>query len=175
MKISKMNSSILKIKKIHGKSQKWPPAKLLHSDGKPISTIIWCSYSAKIKLQYIKNTFHVAHFHISMLFSTRNMFKEVQVIKIRGAVGTGFTYAPVCRAGGTPSTWFPPGTRRAGHPNHNFFFYFLLGLEIYISISSFFKIFQRFENWNFKFKNFRFKCTDTNISEKLNSLKCSFQ
>ena len=24
---------------------------------------------------------------------------------------------PVCRAGGKPSIWFPPGTRRAGHPS----------------------------------------------------------
>ena len=28
--------------------------------------------------------------------------------------------APVlCRAGGKPSTWFPPGTRRADHLIHN--------------------------------------------------------
>ena len=44
---------------------KWPSTKLLHSDGNLISIITWCSYSAKIKLQYMKNTFHVAHFHIN--------------------------------------------------------------------------------------------------------------
>ena len=43
----------------------------------------------------MKNTFHVAHFHINRVLSTRNMFKEVHVIKSRGALGTGFTYAPV--------------------------------------------------------------------------------
>ena len=50
-----------------------------------------------------------------MVLMTRKMFKEVHVPKSRGALGTGFTYAPVCRAGGKPSTWFPPGTRRADH------------------------------------------------------------
>ena len=59
--------------------------------------------------------FNVAHFHINEVLSTRNMFKEVNVPKSRGALGTGFTYAPVCRAGGKPSTWFLPGTRRADH------------------------------------------------------------
>ena len=43
----------------------------------------------------MKNTFHVAHFHFNMVLLTRNMFKEVHVIKSRGALGTGFTYAPV--------------------------------------------------------------------------------
>ena len=56
--------------------------------------VIWCAYSAKIKLQHMKNTLHVAHFHINMVLSTRNMFKEVEVTKSRGALGTGFTYAP---------------------------------------------------------------------------------
>ena len=36
------------------------------------------------------------------------MFEEVKVIKRRGALGTGFTYAPVLEAGGKPSTRFPP-------------------------------------------------------------------
>ena len=47
------------------------------------------------------------------------MFKEVKVIKSRGALGTGFTYAPELlfelylaiknfQNGGKPSTWFPP-------------------------------------------------------------------
>ena len=41
------------------------------------------------------------------------MFKEVNVVKNRGQPGTGLTTAPVWRTGGKPSTWFPPGTRRA--------------------------------------------------------------
>ena len=48
-----------------------------------------------MNLQYIKNTFHVAHFHITEFLSTRNMFKEVHVIKSRGALRTGFTNARV--------------------------------------------------------------------------------
>ena len=44
-----------------------------------------------------------------MVLSKRNMFKEVHVPKSRGALGTGFTYAPVLfQTGGKPSTWFPP-------------------------------------------------------------------
>ena len=52
-----------------------------------------------------------------MVLLTRNMFKEAHVIKSRGALGTGFTYAPVLlfelylamfQTGGKPSTWFPP-------------------------------------------------------------------
>ena len=43
-----------------------------------------------------------------MVLLTRNMCKEAHVIKSRGALGTGFTYAPVLEAGGKPSTWFPP-------------------------------------------------------------------
>ena len=43
----------------------------------------------------MKNAFHVAHFHTNMVVSTRNMFKEVKVPKSRGALGTGFTHAPV--------------------------------------------------------------------------------
>ena len=48
-----------------------------------------------------------------ILLSTKNLFKGVHVINNRGRFGTGFTTAPVCRAGGKPSTGFPPGTRRA--------------------------------------------------------------
>ena len=64
-----------------------------------------------------------------MVLSTRNTFKDVHVPKSRGALGTGFTYAPVLlfelylainngstshgfgmfQTGGKPSTWFPPG------------------------------------------------------------------
>ena len=68
----------------------------------------------------MKNTLNVAHFHMDKVFSTRNMFKEAHVIKSRGALGTGFTYAPVLlfelypainnssmATSGEPSTWFP--------------------------------------------------------------------
>ena len=108
------------------RSEKWSPVKKLTSDGNLNYIITWCSNSVKIKLQYIKNTLHVAHFHINMVLSTRNMFKEIHVIKSRGALGTGFTYAPICRAGGKPSTWFPPGTRRADHFTMKFLFVFSL-------------------------------------------------
>ena len=30
----------------------------------------------------------------------------------------------VCRAGGKPSTWFPPGTRRAVNASNKFFYLF---------------------------------------------------
>ena len=67
-----------------------------------------------MKLQCKKNTFHVSHFYIDDVLLTTNSCKQVRVIKSRGALGTGLTTAPVlCRAGGKPSTWFPPGTRRA--------------------------------------------------------------
>ena len=72
-----------------------PSAKLLQPDENLIFTVIWCSYWAEIKLQYMKNTLHVAHFHINIVLSTRNMFKEAHVIKSRGALGTGFPRAPV--------------------------------------------------------------------------------
>ena len=77
------------------KSTKWPSHKKLESDAHRNCSVTWCSYSAEIKLQYMKNIFQVAHFHINMVLSTRNMFKDAHVIKSRGALGTGFTYAPV--------------------------------------------------------------------------------
>ena len=49
----------------------------------------------KIELKYMKNILHVAHFHIDKVLLSRNVFKQAHVIKIRGALGTGFTYAPV--------------------------------------------------------------------------------
>ena len=52
----------------------------------------------------MKNTLNVAHFHINMVLSMRNMFEEVKIIKSRGALGTGFMF----QTGGKPSTWFPP-------------------------------------------------------------------
>ena len=109
-KFQKSNRFLLKIEIFNKKSQKWPPAKLLHSDGNPISIITWFWYSAEIKLLYMKNTSHVAHFHINMSLSTRNMFKEVKVPKSRGALGTGFTYAPVLCF--KPTVNRQPGFRR---------------------------------------------------------------
>ena len=57
----------------------------------------------------MKNTFHVANFHVNEVLLTRNMFKEAHVIKSRGALGTGFTYAPVWQSCAKPSTKFPHG------------------------------------------------------------------
>ena len=74
---------------------KWLPAKLLHSGENIIFIIFWCLYSPEMQLEHVKNIFHVAHFHINMVLSARNMFKEVKLIKSRGALRTGFTYAPV--------------------------------------------------------------------------------
>ena len=42
-----------------------------------------------------KNIPHLVHFHINEVLSMRNMFKEVKVLKICGALETGFTYASV--------------------------------------------------------------------------------
>ena len=47
------------------------------------------------------------------IIDNEKLFKEVNVPKNRGDPGTGLTTAPVWRTGGKPSTWFPPGTRRA--------------------------------------------------------------
>ena len=71
------------------------PTEKLTPDRNFVYIMTRCPYSAKMKLQYMKNIFHVANFHINLVFSMRNMFKEVNVIKSRGALGTGFTYAPV--------------------------------------------------------------------------------
>ena len=67
----------------------------LASDGNLNSIVTWCSYSAKIKLQFMKNTFHVAHFHFHVILLTRNLSKGVRVINILGRLGTGVTLAPV--------------------------------------------------------------------------------
>ena len=70
-------------------SQKMKP------DGNCNGIITSFSNLAKVKLQYMKNVFHVAHLHINMVFSTINIFKDAKVPKSRGALGTGFTYAPI--------------------------------------------------------------------------------
>ena len=90
--IFQKSNSFSKMEVLNKQFQKWHRHNNLQPDGNLNYIVTWCSYSAKIKFQYMKNTFHVAHFHINMVLSTRNMFKEVQVIKSRGALGTGFTY-----------------------------------------------------------------------------------
>ena len=74
---------------------KWPPHENLESDGNRNCIVTWSSYSAKVKLRYMKNISHVANFNTNIVLSTGNMFKEAHVIKGRGALGRGFTYAPV--------------------------------------------------------------------------------
>ena len=59
------------------------------------------------------------------------MSKEVNVPKNRGHPGTGLTTAPVWRTGGKPSTWFPPGTRRADSNSVYFLLDFFLKLELF--------------------------------------------
>ena len=51
---------------------------------------------------------NVVDFYVMKVLSTRNVFKQAYVMNKLGALGTGFTTAPVCRAGGEPSTWCPP-------------------------------------------------------------------
>ena len=40
---------------------------------------------------------------------------STKITDLRGAKVTPIHRGSVCRAGGKPSTWFPPGTRRADH------------------------------------------------------------
>ena len=65
--------------------------------------------SAKMKLQYMKNIFHVAHFHMVMVFVLKNISKQVNVTKKLGRFGTGIPTAPVWQSCGKPSTKFPHG------------------------------------------------------------------
>ena len=112
-KFQKSNRFLLKINFFHKKSQKWPSRKNLYSDWNCNDIITWCSYSAKIKLQYMKNNFQVAQFHIMMVFINKNIFKQVHLINKLGRFGTGFPLAPVFElylamaTSGEPSTWFP--------------------------------------------------------------------
>ena len=48
-----------------------------------------------MKLQYAKIILNVAHFNIDSVLSTRNSCKHAHVPKSLGALGTGFTTAPV--------------------------------------------------------------------------------
>ena len=65
----------------------------------------------------MNNTSHVANFHINMVLSTRNMFKEANVMQSCGALGTRNSDAPVLLfelylamgKSGEPSTRFPLG------------------------------------------------------------------
>ena len=75
--------------------RKSPPVKKLESDGNFIYIITRCSYSAKMKLQYMKNTFQVAHFHIMMVSIIKNIIKQAHVPNKLGRYGTGVPLAPV--------------------------------------------------------------------------------
>ena len=48
-----------------------------------------------MKLQYIKNIFHVTHFHNMMVSIIENISKQAHVINKLGRFGTGVTLAPV--------------------------------------------------------------------------------
>ena len=100
---------------------KWRSTEKLTPDKNLISIITSCSYSPEMRLRYMKNILHVAHFDTNMVLLTRNMFKEVKVPKSRGALGTGFTYVPIlwqscgkpstkCLHGGRVECLFIPGT-----------------------------------------------------------------
>ena len=71
------------------------PTEKLTPDRNLIRIITRCSYSLEMKLQYMKNTQHVAHFHTMLVLSTRSMFKQAQVPNKLGRFGTGFPIAPV--------------------------------------------------------------------------------
>ena len=71
------------------------PTKNLQPDGNLIYIITRCSYSAKMKLQYMKNIFQVAHFHIMMVSIIKNILKQVHVPNKLGRFGTGVPLAPV--------------------------------------------------------------------------------
>ena len=75
--------------------RKFAPIKQLPSDGNLICIIIMCSYSPEMKFQYMKNTLHVAHYHINRVLLTRNMFQQAHVPNKLGRFGAGFPIAPV--------------------------------------------------------------------------------
>ena len=54
------------------------------------------NYCTQMEISFLlSHDAHIAHFHFNGVLLKRNMFKEVNVPKSRGALGTGFTYAPV--------------------------------------------------------------------------------
>ena len=63
-------------------------------------------------------------FHEAITF--RNMFFMVKSTVVRGRLLFLLATVLVCRAGGKPSTWFPPGTRRAVNASDKFSYHFLL-------------------------------------------------
>ena len=105
------------------------PYQKMKSDGNLIYIITICSYFAEMKLRYTKIILNVAHFHIMMVLMTKNSSKGVHVINKLGRIGTGIPTAPVCRAGGKPSTLFPPRTRRADLEILNTFTFFFIEIS----------------------------------------------
>ena len=55
---------------------------------------------------------------VDAIFIQNNIFM-VMSICVRGPTLARLATVLVCRAGGKPSTWFPPGTRRADHLINN--------------------------------------------------------
>ena len=81
-------------------------------------------YSHKIKLQYNINDLNVTNQWLLIWKITKNMKMSTKITDLRGSRVTPIYRGSVCRAGGKPSTWFPPGTRRADHLIHNWLFKF---------------------------------------------------
>ena len=105
------NFQISKISKFSCENlRKSPSVEKLQPDGNFIYIITRCSYSAKMKLQYMKNTSAVAHFHIVMVSINKNMFKQAHVINKLGRFGTGIPLAPVLCF--KPAVNRQPGFRR---------------------------------------------------------------
>ena len=77
--------------------KKCPPYENLESDGNRNNIITWRPYSIEMKLQYTKLIFNRVEFHIMMVFSNKNIHKQVRVINKLGWLGTGVPLAPVCQ------------------------------------------------------------------------------
>ena len=75
------------------------------------------------KLQIVQHFFgfQLARAAPVLLLRATGVSSTSHVINKLGQLGTGVPLAPVCRAGGKPSTWFPPGTRRADRFVYNKF------------------------------------------------------
>ena len=85
------------------------PTENKKSDGNFNYIVTWCSYFAKMKLQYMNFTSAVALFQIIMVIIINNFSKQVNVTKKLGRLGTGIPVAPVWQSCGKPSTKFPHG------------------------------------------------------------------
>ena len=73
----------------------------------------------------------------------------VKCICVRGSLLFLLATVLVCRAGGKPSTWFPPGTRRAVHASDRFFYDFLrrdLSFPEMLNSSFYLRHFQNLKN-----------------------------